>query len=358
MYAVPLVPGNHAPLFIARSSNNPQFRLESAAGRHLFLIFIGSAGNEAGRRILRALEPYRPLLNDVDMALFLVSSDPDDEQRGRLVQQLPGIRIFWDFDRDIARLYGADVARGGMGFLLSPRLQVTAAIDLADPVPALADLFRHAERQPSLLHQPAQRGHAPVLYVPHVFESNLCRELIESFERGPTYVSGFMRDEGGRTVVVQDSRHKQRRDHELGDPGLLDCLRQCLERRLLPEIQKAMNFNATRIERYIVACYDESGGFFRAHRDNINLGTAHRRFAVTINLNSEDYQGGDLAFPEFGALTYRAATGEAIVFSCSLLHEALPVTRGRRYAFLPFVYDEAAAKIRLANQQFIGGVAN
>ncbi len=63
-------------------------------------------------------------------------------------------------------------------------------------------------------------------------------------------------------------------------------------------------------------------------------------------------------FPEFGSLTYRAATGEAIVFYCSLLHEALPVSRGRRFAFLPFLYDEAAAKVRLANQQFVGGAAN
>ncbi|MNC94591.1 hypothetical protein D3C83_114830 [compost metagenome] len=35
-----------------------------------------------------------------------------------------------------------------------------------------------------------------------------------------------------------------------------------------------------------------------------------------------------------------------MVFSCSLMHEALPVTRGRRYAFLPFLYDQAAAEVR------------
>src|SRR5215204_5111991 len=30
------------------------------------------------------------------------------------------------------------------------------------------------------------------------------------------------------------------------------------------------------------------------------------------------------------------------------------VTKGRRYAFLPFVYDEAAAKVRAANNAFLG----
>ena len=34
------------------------------------------------------------------------------------------------------------------------------------------------------------------------------------------------------------------------------------------------------------------------------------------------------------------------------------VTRGRRYAFLPFVYDEAAAKIREENARFIEGNAS
>ena len=39
-----------------------------------------------------------------------------------------------------------------------------------------------------------------------------------------------------------------------------------------------------------------------------------------------------------------------MVFSCSLLHEATPVTKGTRYAVLPFLYDDAAAKIWEANQ--------
>ena len=79
------------------------------------------------------------------------------------------------------------------------------------------------------------------------------------------------------------------------------------------------------------------------------LGTAHRRFAVSINLHAEDFEGGDLRFPEFGPRTYRPPTGGAVVFSCSLQHEATPVTRGRRYAFLPFFYDEEGERIRLAN---------
>ena len=57
--------------------------------------------------------------------------------------------------------------------------------------------------------------------------------------------------------------------------------------------------------------------------------------------------------PEFGPRTYRPPTGGAAVFSCSLLHEATPVTKGCRYAYLPFFYDDAAAVIRAANLDLI-----
>ena len=40
--------------------------------------------------------------------------------------------------------------------------------------------------------------------------------------------------------------------------------------------------------------------------------------------------------------------------SSCLLHAVAKMTRGRRYAFLPFLYDEAASKIREANNAFLG----
>jgi len=103
------------------------------------------------------------------------------------------------------------------------------------------------------------------------------------------------------------------------------------------------------MERYIISCYAaEDGGHFRAHRDNTTAGTAHRRFAVSINLNSE-FEGGEVSFPEYGPRGFKPPPGGAVVFSCSLLHAVSRVTSGRRYAFLPFLYDDAAAKIREAN---------
>jgi hypothetical protein len=38
-----------------------------------------------------------------------------------------------------------------------------------------------------------------------------------------------------------------------------------------------------------------------------------------------------------------------VVFPCAILHEVLRVTAGRRYAFLPFLFDENGANIGLIN---------
>ena len=64
---------------------------------------------------------------------------------------------------------------------------------------------------------------------------------------------------------------------------------------------------------------------------------------------NRDFEGGDLIFAEFGRKRYRTPFGGAVVFSCGALHEVMPVTRGRRYAFLAFLYNEADAARREAN---------
>jgi predicted 2-oxoglutarate/Fe(II)-dependent dioxygenase YbiX len=114
-----------------------------------------------------------------------------------------------------------------------------------------------------------------------------------------------------------------------------------LRTRLFPEIRKAFQYNITRRERYRIGCYEgERGGEAHGHRDNTAPIVAHRRFACSINLNSEEFEGGGLRYPEYGDQQYRPATGEAIVFSSSILHEALHVTAGRRYVLLAFLYGD------------------
>jgi predicted 2-oxoglutarate/Fe(II)-dependent dioxygenase YbiX len=197
-------------------------------------------------------------------------------------------------------------------------------------------------------------GIAPVAIVDHVFDPGLCARLLEYYSANETRASGIMIEKEGLLVEVHDEAAKRRRDCELRDAALSAEINGCINRVLRPAIVKAFSFDVTRIERHVIGCYDAlDGGHFGPHRDNTSKGTAHRRFACTINLNAEEYEGGNLVFPEYGDTAYRARTGSAIVFSCALLHQALPVTKGRRFAFLPFLYDEAAAAIREKNLDFL-----
>jgi predicted 2-oxoglutarate/Fe(II)-dependent dioxygenase YbiX len=190
---------------------------------------------------------------------------------------------------------------------------------------------------------------APVLIVPRVLDFPLCQTLVRVFDEVGGEDSGFLLDVDGRTARTIDHRLKRRSDLVVVHPVLREAMRSQVVRRLVPAIERFFQFKATRLDRYIVSCYDSAvGGHFHRHRDNDNVGAQHRRFAVTINLN-QDYEGGELIFPEFGRRRYRAPMGGAVVFSCGALHQVMPVTSGRRYAFLAFLYGEADAALREAN---------
>lgn len=353
-----LLPGDAVPWFRVRATSSENFTFATIAGRYIVLCFFGSAGSDATRGPLESLLKHGELFDDQRAHFFGVSCDPKDESEKRVEPRIPGIRYFWDFNGSVSEMFGALERATGryhpFTLVIDPNLRVLTVIPFragADHGDAVANFLKALP--PPGLHAGLATP-APVLVMPRIFEPEFCRDLIQYYQAQGGQDSGFMREVEGRTVGVIDYSHKRRSDCLIADPALKAGALQRIVRRLIPEIQKAFQFRATRLERYIVACYEtEPGGYFRPHRDNTTKGTAHRRFAVTINLNAGDYEGGDLRFPEFGPQTYRAPTGGAVVFSCSLLHEAMPMTRGTRYAFLPFLYDDAAARQREENAQFL-----
>lgn len=365
MRDVPLAVGEPAPWFVAPSPSNPQYHFDSVAGRYVVLSFFGSAGTPDCQRILNDAKANAKVFDGVDCCFFGVSVDRQDESTGRVQELSPGIRFFWDFDFAVSRLYGAMMPGKGanagqvtfrrFSLVLDQRLRVLKTIPYGDSTAAhMAQVLEFLASQPPLGTREVAAVQAPVLVVPRIFEPEFCRTLIDYYETHGGEESGSMREIDGKTVGVIDHRHKRRCDRLLEDPELRKAAMIRLHDRLAPEIEKAFQFKATRIERYLVACYDSAtGGYFKAHRDNTTKGTAHRRFAVSLHLNTGEYEGGDVRFPEFGRQTYKPPAGGAVVFSCSLLHEATPVTSGRRFVFLPFLYDAAAAKIREENLKYV-----
>lgn len=359
-----LTPGDPAPGFRQRSVDNPRYTFDSSAGRYLVLCFFGSAADGHARAALKAAHGRPDIFNDDRACFFGVSIDPEDETSGRIKNRMPGYRNFWDFDLMVSRLYGVaqkdtsprqgQFALARQWVVIDPTMRVIAAIPFREDRSDLDEVMGLMDSLPPPERFAGVEIMAPVLFLPRVFEPELCRHLIGLYEAQGGEESGVMREIAGKTVGVADPRFKRRKDYNIGDRNLISALQARFLRRVVPEITKVHQFRVTRMERYIVSCYAaEDGGHFSAHRDNTTKGTAHRRFAVSVNLN-DDFEGGEVSFPEYGPRSFKAPPGGAVVFSCSLLHKVSKVTKGRRFAFLPFLYDDAAARIREENARFIG----
>jgi len=205
----------------------------------------------------------------------------------------------------------------------------------AKPAAVLAECRRlHAATEPQVI-----AAQAPVIVLPELISPALCERLLRYWRDGEKRQGTVARD-GDR--FAYDASLKQREDVLLTDDALMGELMHAVRWRVAPAIGRAFNWELAQAEAFRIGCYPAGKGYFRRHRDNSNANTSHRLFAISINLN-EAYVGGELVFPEYGRMRYRPPAGGAVVFSSSLLHEALDVTEGQRFAVFSFFSDKAGA---------------
>ncbi|MFD0739041.1 2OG-Fe(II) oxygenase [Lysobacter koreensis] len=211
------------------------------------------------------------------------------------------------------------------------RLQACHGLPLSMPLPAPAVAVPLQSAQTAAI--------APVLQIPDVFEPDFCAQLIRHFEVdcGGGEASGVLVFEQGQPRLQVDPSIKQRRESPPRDPQLEARMHERLLRRAVPEIARVFNFPVQRRDPFKLLAYSAGAGYFHAHRDNETPDVAHRRFALSVNLNSGGYRGGEFRFPEFGPHRFSPGIGGALVFSCSLLHEVLPIEQGTRYAMTTFL---------------------
>jgi predicted 2-oxoglutarate/Fe(II)-dependent dioxygenase YbiX len=342
-----IVLGDRVPRFSAPLVTGGPFDLHVSAGRWVVLSFLGALSNPRAHRELASLLREAELFREDHLVVGCVFTEPPDD-----IAKISGIgsnALFFlaDYDGATSRSFGAfETPRT---IVLDPMLRAVA--DIAwDCAEGHAQAVRSVLRNlPAVDDSAGVPMSAPALIVPRVFSFELCDFLVQFYEQQGGEDSGFQFDAAGKTTTLSDWRLKRRSDVIVAAPEVRDLIRRQIVHRLLPEIEQYFQFQATRMDRYIVARYDsEVGGHFHRHRDNVNAGAQHRRFAVSINLNG-NFEGCDLMFPEFGRKVYRPPDGGALVFSCGALHQVTPITRGKRYAFLAFLYGEEDAKRREAN---------
>jgi predicted 2-oxoglutarate/Fe(II)-dependent dioxygenase YbiX len=244
------------------------------------------------------------------------------------------------------RFVPALLAQGGMALgqtgglrqrviVLDPNQRVAATFDTrallaaAESIGKVADGVRSNAGADLVL----ATAMAPVLVLPRVFEPDFCTQVIRLWHKGDHKDSGVSSRYGNVGVLEL----KRTEDYMVQEPMMQKAISDRLAWRIGPELIKVFAFDREfSFDAHVVLSYSAEGEhFFGAHRDNGAPTTADRAFAVSLNLN-DDYDGGELVFPEYAGVKVKPPAGAAAVFSCSVLHRALPVTRGRRFVLTTF----------------------
>lgn len=313
----------------------PGFRLAARGGE----TFDPGADHIAGKPMLLLFRPAGGALPGEVTALgarvrgmggrcLVIGGDASDVPAG------------WDVATDPEGKTAAGYGLAGQvqAVLLAPNRHVAAVG--TDVVALAAALDRIAARHGSIA------THPPILILPDVFSRHDCQRLINVFAmQGQTFLEpghgAPPADIGDYKMRIPEYGRKDRIDHWIMQADTNAFIDDRLRRRLFPEVLKCFQYRITRREGYRIGCYEgERGGELHGHRDNTKPNVAHRRFACSINLNTEQFEGGGIRFPEFGDQDYRPETGAAIVFSSSLLHEPLHVVKGKRFVLLAFIYGD------------------
>ncbi|MBV8392088.1 MAG: 2OG-Fe(II) oxygenase, partial [Alphaproteobacteria bacterium] len=273
----------------------------------------------AGTPVAQAAQPWSKLGGDKNGLLLL---DPD------------------------RRLVAALLAQGGIGFgqagggrtrviVLDPNQRVAATFETrpllaaGEALAALADSVRSNGGGEQII----RTAMAPVMVLPRVLEPDFCQQVIRLWHKGDHQDTGV----SSRYGNVGVAELKRTEDYMVTEPMMQKAISDKLAYRIGPELVKVFAFDREfTFDAHVILSYSAEGKhFFSAHRDNGAPTTTDRAFAVSLNLN-DDFEGGELVFPEYAGVKVSPPLGAAAIFSCSVLHQALPVTRGRRFVLTTF----------------------
>ncbi len=340
-FNAPLSAGDIAPDCALKSLGGEivDLRGDAVAGHPMAVLFCP----RFTAPVLAALEGFRSRLEGFaacDARLFAVTL----EAAAAAMEQALPFPVLLDRSGDTFRDFNANNRDQPTVVVLRPNHHVLAILKDAPEAQAQQSLAL-LERLTAERHAMLMAPHPPVLIVPDVLSRTDCERLINVYRtRGNVFVEPRHGDDGMTTdykMRIPEYGRNDRIDHWLIEADMVNLIETRLRRRLFPEIRRAFQYQITRRERMRIGCYEGMrGGELHGHRDDSEAMVAYRRFAMSVNLNTEAFEGGELRFPEFGDQRYRPDTGAAIVFSCSLLHEAMHVTAGTRYVLLAFLFGD------------------
>ncbi len=368
-----LSPGDSAPAFMGKDQAGNDCILYGMAGTPVMLLFFPNIHIEKYRELLIAMTARYAAFTQAGAEIMAITLNTHDEMVAFATQHMipfPLLSVTQLVSRQgkelhVLREYNiiqpAITDTGKWHFiptimLIDYNSRIRKYYSLAMSFPTVDGLLADINSLMPRRETRVVHSQAPVLFIDNVLSNEECQTLIHVWDEQGNVDSGSMKTIDGKTVGVYNYDTKIRRDHFIKDTALLQSLDVIMRRRIFPQIKKAFNFECTRREDYKIACYDAGrGGYFRKHRDNTTAGTAHRIWAMSLNLNADAYEGGYVRFPEYSDYCYKPHTGSALIFSGSMMHEATDVYNGKRFVLLQFFYGEAQARVRRENSHLLVG---
>jgi len=338
--------GGRAPFSCGLNKDLSFYSFDAQAGRPAAIILAGSLPPAATASLVSSFDKIADgfVRAEADVLLFVDAQGP--HALDHMASSFSNVRTVYCFAQTFRDWGFQDAAP--MVVVIDRNARVVAPIGGAD-----ADAIAQAALDclaSSIGTNEERNLPAPILVIPNVLTISFCERLVEHFDSNPQTIGGMASmDANGVAYHKIDEAKKKRKDFVLqpGDSYYAPVI-EAITRICAPEIKRAFQFDACYVDRILIACYNERGGCFLRHRDNAAPGVAYRQFALSINLNTGDYEGGYIAFPEYSSHLYKHGRGAAAVFSTTLLHEATPVAKGRRYVLLTFLHNAEAEARRTA----------
>lgn len=329
--------GDHCPVFACPDVDGGRFEFQSHIyGRPTVMIFLDD----------KAIPDVQPLLDGLDAGkaqVLALSTRPAKKVSAERKKAGWPHQTLADGGGEITKAFAqlSGVAAPAV-YVLDPNQRIAGIRALDDKAAAWANDVVGAVTFPA--EGETIRRMAPVLLIPRILEPEACDWLIDLWHNGQrrTGEVSLGQSKGNVSSVVKNL--KRREDYIIQDVETQNKIINQMFPRLIPEVEKIFYYSGWGFEAFRVGCYHaEDAGFFGVHRDNKNQTTRNRRYALTVNLNTGDYEGGKLRFPEYGPELFEPPRGGAVLFSCSMLHEVVPVTAGRRFTLLSFLVDRQGA---------------
>lgn len=172
-----------------------------------------------------------------------------------------------------------------------------------------------------------------VFCLPSLLSESLCDKIIETGLSYPAHDGEvFSESEKQRSSVIRWIK-----DWEPISSKLLPYINMINAKKFNVDIQQAMS------ELQFTEYSESYGGHYKRHHDIDYLSDQHcdRKLSVSVQLSDpDDYSGGDIEFFEVQGLDTKVQRqrGTMIVFPSYIQHAVTPVTKGKRYSLVSWIY--------------------